>query len=78
MNKKKTPVGAYYGRPHKSIEELCNAALLRAIAGDKHREIVQDLVDGYGMGWQSENHHLIEMAATLGLPLGTVQAFGGV
>jgi len=62
--KAKTPVGAYAGTPHKTIEELVALATQRATAGEYPSEIIQDLVDGYSLGWQSANHRLIEQAAT--------------
>lgn len=58
----KTAVGAYAGTPHKTIEELVDLARQRARAGQPAAEIVQDLVDGYSLGWQSANHRLIEQA----------------
>ena len=62
MNKGKTAIGAYYGTPHKTIEELVEMARSRAADGEHQTEIIQDIVDGYGLGWQSANHRLIEDA----------------
>lgn len=61
--KTKTAVGAYADTPHKTIEELIALAACRAAAGENPLDIVQDLVDGYNLGWQSANHRLIERAA---------------
>jgi hypothetical protein len=58
-----TPLAAYATTPHKTIEELCAMATARAAAGEHHADIVQDIVNGYALGWQSANHRAIERAA---------------
>lgn len=63
MNATDTPLDAYCGTPHKTIGELVLMATHRAKDGENPCEIIQDLVDGYGLGWQSANHRLIEKAA---------------
>jgi len=60
-----TAVGAYAGTPHKTIEELIAMAARRAKAGEHPSQIVQDIVDGYSLGWQSKNHRLIENAISI-------------
>jgi len=58
-----TPIGAYTGMPHKTIEELVTMARERAKQdGAIGYRIVQDLVDGYSLGWGSANHRAIEEA----------------
>lgn len=61
----KTPVGAYRNTPHKTIEELIAIAAQRAASGENPDAIIQDIVDGYDLGWQSANHRLIEQAVKL-------------
>jgi hypothetical protein len=61
---KLTPVGAYANTPYKSIQDLVALAAHRAASGEHRTLIIQDLVDGYNLGWQSANHRLIEQAAT--------------
>jgi len=60
----RTPFAAYAATPHKTIAELVAHAARRAGNGEHPSEIIQDLVDGYCLGWQSANHRLIELAAT--------------
>ncbi len=56
----KTPVGAYRETPHKTINDILEIARNRAQKGENRHVILQDLIDGYELGWQSENHRLIE------------------
>lgn len=63
-----TPLGAYAETPHKTTEELVAIAARRAIEGENPSEIIQDIVDGYNLGWQSANHQLIDQAARNPLP----------
>lgn len=57
-----TKRGAYADTPHKTIEELVAQARQRVEVGEPLDLIIQDLVDGYSLGWQSANHRLIEAA----------------
>jgi len=59
----KTTVGAYTFTPHKTIEELVAMAKARAMKGENQHDIIQDIVDGYNLGWFSANYFLIEQAA---------------
>lgn len=63
-----TPVGAYSGTPHQTIEQLCSTARSRVTAGEAVWIVIQDIVNGYSLGWQSANHNLIEAAAKSGVP----------
>jgi len=56
----RTPL--YASTPHMTIEQLSERASARAAAGETASAIIQDIVDGYNLGWQSENHRLIERA----------------
>lgn len=58
-----TPRAAYAGTPHQTIEQLCSTAKSRVQAGEPAWFVIQDIVNGYSLGWQSANHRLIEQAA---------------
>ena len=66
MKTPKTQVGAYANRPHKTIEQLVAEASARAADGELGSVVVQDLVDGYNLGWASENFRLVEAAVKSG------------
>lgn len=57
-----TPVNHYCNTPHKTIDDLCLEAKARTQLGEQASEIVQDIVDGYGLGWGSANHDAIILA----------------
>jgi hypothetical protein len=54
-----TPRAAYSDTPHKTIEELRVIATQRVNNGEPAWFVIQDLVNGYSLGWQSANHHYI-------------------
>ena len=62
----KTPLNAYASTPHKTITELAELATARTFAGENPAAVKQDIIDGYGLGWQSANAALIETAADKG------------
>lgn len=61
-----TPRAAYSNTPHQTIEQLCNTAKNRVETGEPAWFVIQDIVNGYSLGWQSANHRLIEQAARSG------------
>ena len=61
-----TPLKAYASTPHKTITELEELATARTFAGENPADVKQDIIDGYGLGWQSANAALIETAADKG------------
>lgn len=54
-----TPRGAYCNTPHKTIEELRVIYLSRIAQGEQEYDVLQDIVNGYSLGWQSANHRYI-------------------
>jgi hypothetical protein len=58
----RTPRGAYAHTPHKTIEEMANDAAMRTKHGELACDVIQDIVDGYDLGWQSASHRIIEQA----------------
>ena len=61
-----TPLKAYASTPHKTITELEELATARTFAGENPAYVKQDIIDGYGLGWQSANAALIKTAADKG------------
>jgi len=61
-----TARGAYCNTPHQTIEQLAATAKQRSTAGEDPFSIIQDLVNGYSLGWQSANHRIIEEAVNNG------------
>ena len=60
------PLNSYASTPHKTITELEELATARTFAGENPAYVKQDIIDGYGLGWQSANAALIETAADKG------------
>lgn len=56
---KQTLRGAYCETPHKTIGELQRMAVKRVKQGEAVDYVVQDIVNGYSLEWQSANHYCI-------------------
>ena len=72
-----TPLNAYASTPHKTITELEELATARTFAGENPADVKQDIIDGYGLGWQSANAALIETAADKGAEMECAKIHGG-
>lgn len=57
-----TARNAYACTPHKTMEELEVMAAQRVVDGESADVVIQDIVDGYGLAWQSMNHERIKTA----------------
>ena len=55
-----TARGSYSCTPHKTIHELRAMYLDRIAHGEPAWFVLQDIVNGYDLGWQSANHRYIE------------------
>lgn len=61
----KTPVGAYASTPHKTMRELERIAIDRVRAGEPLYYVLQDIIDGYHLGWGSKNAQILENCVRL-------------
>jgi hypothetical protein len=54
---------AYANTPHKTLADLLVCTRNRVLTGEHPFDVIQDIVNGYGLGWGSENQRLIERDA---------------